>query len=239
VSAASPDDPAPRQRVDLNADLGEEVTDDAGLLAVVTSANVACGYHAGSVEIMRQVCAEAARLGVSIGAQVSYDDRENFGRVAHDVAGDVLREQVADQVGLLSAVAAREGVAVRYVKPHGALYHRVAVDNEQAAAVLVGSGDLPVLGLPSSVILELAREAGRRVWHEGFPDRAYTPEGGLVARSEPGAVLTDSTAIATRAVHLAPEVDSVCVHGDTPGAVRHADAVRRALEAAGYSLRGL
>src|SRR5690349_7233099 len=109
--------------VDLNADLGEEVTDDAGLLAVVTSANVACGFHAGTPAIMRSVCAEAARLGVVVGAQVSYCDRENFGRVAQDVEHDLLRDQVAEQVGVLAEIARAEGVEVRYVKPHGALYH--------------------------------------------------------------------------------------------------------------------
>src|SRR3954470_15670958 len=116
--------------IDLNADLGEEVTDDAALLRIVTSANVACGYHAGTAEIMRAVCEQAAELGVSVGAQVSYDDRAHFGRVARDVAPEVLRDQVADQVGTLSAIATAAGTDVRYVKPHGALYHRVIDDEE-------------------------------------------------------------------------------------------------------------
>ena len=229
--------------VDLNADLGEEVTDDAALLAVVTSANVACGYHAGTPAIMRAVCEEAARLGVSIGAQVSYADRENFGRVELEVAAAVLREQVADQVGTLSEIAVSCGVSVRYVKPHGALYHRVVHDPEQATAVLAGSGELPVLGLPGGLLLALAERSGRPVLHEGFPDRAYLADGGLVPRTEPGAVLTDAAAIAARAVELAsqetPALHSLCVHGDTPGAVAHAHAVRRSLEAAGFGLRGL
>jgi len=231
------------RHVDLNADLGEEVTDDAALLAVVTSANVACGYHAGSTAIMRAVCEEAARLGVSVGAQVSYADRENFGRVELDVDVEVLREQVADQVGTLAEIAVSCGIEVRYVKPHGALYHRVVHDEGQAAAVLAGSGALPVLGLPGGLLLSLAEDIGRRVLHEGFPDRAYTPEGGLLPRSEPGAVLTDAETIALRAVELAlqdsPALHSLCVHGDTPGAVAHAHAVRRSLEAAGFGLRGL
>jgi UPF0271 protein len=224
--------------VDLNADLGEEVTDDDALLAVVTSANVACGYHAGNAGIMRAVCSRAAELGVSVGAQVSYDDRANFGRVALDVPPDVLREQVADQVGTLEAIASSSGSSVRYVKPHGALYHRTIDDPEQAAAVLAGSGSLPVLGMPGE-LLSQAAAAGRSVLREGFPDRAYGPDGRLVARTEPGAVLTDGDLIASRAVELAGSVDSVCVHGDTPGAVAHAHAVRRALEAAGWTLRGL
>jgi UPF0271 protein len=192
---------------------------------------------------MRAVCEEAARLGVSVGAQVSYADRENFGRVELDVSAEVLREQVTDQVGTLSEIAVSCGTVVRYVKPHGALYHRVVRDEEQAAAVLAGSGSLPVLGLPGGLLLALAAGAGRHVLHEGFPDRAYAEDGGLVPRGEPGAVLTDAEAIAVRAVELAlqesPALHSLCVHGDTPGAVAHAHAVRRSLEAAGFGLRGL
>jgi len=225
-----------RPRIDLNADLGEEITDDEALLAVVTSANVACGYHAGSRAVMRAVCAEAARLGVALGAQVSYDDRENFGRVHRDVPYAELREQVADQVGSLAEVAAAEGVAVSYVKPHGALYHRVLDDEEQARAVLDGSGALPVLGMPGA-FLRIAADAGRAVFHEGFPDRRYAGDGRLLPRSEPGAVVEDSDGVVTQALALADRVDSVCVHGDTPGAVGHAVAVRRSLEAAGFELR--
>lgn len=222
--------------IDLNADLGEEITDDAGLLAVVTSANVACGYHAGTPATMRAVCADAVRRGVAVGAQVSYDDREHFGRVEHDVAAETLREQVADQVGVLDAIAREEGTRVVYLKPHGALYHRVARDPEQARAVLAGSADLPVLGMSGSLLLELARVGGRRVVHEGFPDRGYTDEGGLLPRDQPGAVLEDSDEIARRAVELADSVGSLCVHGDSPGAVGHARAVRAALEGSGYRL---
>ena len=230
-----PDPDVSGATVDLNADLGEEVTDDAALLAVVTSANVACGYHAGSAAIMRAVCEEAARRGVAIGAQVSYDDRASFGRVARDVVPDLLREQVADQVGVLSAIAAAAGTSVRYLKPHGALYHRVLEDEEQAAAVLAGSGALPVLGM-GGVLLEQARAAGRAVFHEGFPDRGYGADGRLVPRSEPGALVEDEDAIVAQALRLAAQVDSVCLHGDSPGAVAHAVAVRRALAAAGYEL---
>lgn len=230
--------------VDLNADLGEEVTDDVGLLAVVSSASVACGYHAGTPQTMRAVCAEAARRGVSIGAQVSYADRENFGRVAQDLPSAVLTAQIADQVGTLSEIALSEGVSVRYVKPHGALYHRVIDDEEQAAAVLAGTSALPVLGFPGSALLRLASTAGRPVFREAFADRAYTVAGRLKSRAEPGSVLTQPPAIAAHAVELAaqaksPRVDSICVHGDTPGAVGSANAVRSALEAAGWTLRGL
>jgi UPF0271 protein len=225
--------------VDLNADLGEEVTDDAALIAVVTSANVACGYHAGTTATMRTVCAEAVRRGVSIGAQVSYDDRPNFGRVAREVPTDVLREQVADQVGRLSDIAEAEGGRVRYLKPHGALYHRVHHDGDQAEGVLRGSGDLPVLGMPGSLLLDLARGAGRGTWHEGFPDRGYDADGRLLPRDRPGALVGDVDEVAANAVRLAAVVDSVCVHGDSPGAVTSATAVRRALETAGYLVQRL
>ena len=230
--------PVVGRRIDLNADLGEEVTDDAALLLVVSSANVACGYHAGSAETMRSVCARAAELGVSVGAQVSYDDRPNFGRVPVEVAPDVLRDQVADQVGTLSAIAQEAGTEVRYVKPHGALYHRVIDDAEQAGAVLAGSADLPVLGMPGA-LLEAAEAAGRRVVLEGFADRGYGSDGRLLPRSAPGALLEDPDEVAAHAARLAPAVDSICVHGDSPQAVRAATAVRRALESAGWTLQGL
>jgi UPF0271 protein len=229
--------PAERRRpVDLNADLGEEVTDDAGLLTVVTSANVACGFHAGTPAIMRAVCAEAVARGVAVGAQVSYRDRENFGRVAHDVEHDVLRDEVAEQVTVLGEIAEAEGTRVRYVKPHGALYHRVTDDPEQAHAVLAGSGQLAVLGFPGSRLLALAADAGRATYDEGFPDRGYA-DGRLVTRGRPGALLESLDEIAAQAVGLASAVASLCVHGDSPGAVEHARVVRRALEAADYSLR--
>ncbi|NYD59341.1 UPF0271 protein [Nocardioides marinisabuli] len=231
--------------VDLNADLGEEVTDDVVLLGVVTSANLACGYHAGSPAIMRAVCEEAARRGVSVGAQVSYADREHFGRRPLDVAADLLREQVADQVGTLAEIASAAGTTVRYLKPHGALYHRTMDDPEQAQAVLEGSGDLPVLGMPG-VLLDLAAGRGRTVRHEGFPDRGYAADGRLVDRSEPGALLEGPEEVAAQALRLlreppggVVELASLCVHGDSPGAVEHARAVRAALEDAGWTLRGL
>lgn len=227
------------QTIDLNADLGEGVTDDAGLLAVVTSANVACGYHAGDEAIMRAVCSEAARRQVAVGAQVSYADRENFGRRHLDVPFETLREQVAHQVGLLDEIARSCGTQVSYLKPHGALYNRVVHDEDQARAVLEGSGDLPVLGLPGSVFLQIAAAFGREVHREGFPDRAYTRDGRLVPRDQPGAVHHEPSVIAERALEMARSgaVASVCVHGDSPSAVHSAAEVRRTLELAGLSLR--
>jgi UPF0271 protein len=226
-------------RIDLNADLGEGVTDDEGLLEVVTSANLACGFHAGDEDTMRAVCESAAERGVVVGAQVSYRDRENFGRRHMDVASDVLTQWVTEQVELLTRIAKESGTQVAYLKPHGALYNRVVDDEEQAAAVLRGSGSLPVLGLPTSAILRLAESAGRTGVREGFPDRGYTAEGRLVPRDQPGALVEGVEAIATNAVEMARagEVQSLCVHGDSPGAVEAAKAVREALGKAGYGVR--
>jgi len=225
-------------RVDLNADLGEGVTDDPGLLQVVTSANVACGFHAGDVDTMRAVCELAAERGVVIGAQVSYLDRDGFGRRQMEVAGAVLTQWVAEQVTLLDEVARAAGTGVSYVKPHGALYNRVVSDPDQAAAVLAGSGSLPVLGLPSSEILRLARANGRLTGSEAFPDRGYTAQGTLIPRGQPGALVAEITDIASNAVAMATQqqVHSVCVHGDSAQAVAAARAVRTALEGAGFRL---
>ena len=189
--------------IDLNADLGEGVTDDEGLLAVVTSANLACGFHAGDEVTMRAVCRSAARRGVVVGAQVSYRDREGFGRRPIEVDPDVLTAWVAEQVALLEGIARESGLEVAYVKPHGALYNRVVEDEEQAAAVLAGSGSLPVLGLPASAILRLAERAGRVAVPEGFPDRGYTDDGRLVPRDQPGALVAGAEEIAANAVGMA------------------------------------
>lgn len=226
-------------RIDLNADLGEGVTDDPALLAVVTSANLACGFHAGSADVMREVCERAAVAGVVIGAQVSYLDREGFGRRAMDVEAAVLTAWVREQVQELTEIAAVAGIPVSYVKAHGALYNRIAEDAEQAAAFLAGSADLPVLGLPGSTVLALASAAGREAVGEGFPDRGYTAVGKLLSRSEPGALVTEPAQVASNAVELAarPQIRTVCVHGDSPGAVVTATAVRAALLDAGYDLR--
>lgn len=223
--------------VDLNADLGEGVTDDDGLLGVVSSANVACGFHAGDAATMRRVCAEAARRGVRIGAQVSYQDLEGFGRRDMDVPRDRLAADVLYQIGALAAFG-----EVAYVKPHGALYNRVVHDDAQARAVVEAvkawRAPLPLMGLPGSRVLALAREAGLQAIEEGFADRAYTPEGRLVPRSQPGAVIADPADAAQRAVALARSgaVRSLCVHGDTPGAVAMALRVRAELERAGIAI---
>lgn len=226
-------------RIDLNADLGEGVTDDDALLEVVTSANVACGFHAGDADVMRAVCERAAALGVIVGAQVSYADREGFGRRRMDVEPDLLTAWVAEQVTTLTEIAAAAGTVVAFVKPHGALYNRVVDDEAQASAVLAGSGPLPVVGLPGSAVLRLAVGAGRETVPEGFPDRGYTPEGRLVPRDQPGALVEDPVMIAANAVDLAGSgtVRTLCLHGDSPGAVAAAYEVRAALRSAGYGVR--
>jgi UPF0271 protein len=242
--------------IDLNADLGEgfgrwRLTDDEQLLSVVTSANVACGFHAGDAATMRRVCELAAERGVRIGAQVSYRDLAGFGRRAMDVPSGELTAEVAYQIGALEVFARAAGSRVAYVKPHGALYNRVVHDEEQAAAVvdgvlLAGTG-LPVLGLPSSRFLKIAERAGLPVVAEAFADRAYTGEGTLVPRSQEGAVIAEADAVVERSLGLARSgvvvslsgervpvrARSLCLHGDTPGAVGLARRVRARLESAG------
>ncbi|MBE1537948.1 LamB/YcsF family protein [Actinomadura algeriensis] len=243
--------------IDINADLGEgfgiwELGDDLALLDVITSANVACGFHAGDPLIMRRVCAAAVERGVTIGAQVSYRDLAGFGRREMDVAAPELTAEVLYQLAALDGIARAEGGRVAYVKPHGALYNRVARDEVQARAVAEAvrayDASLPLLTLPGSAVHEVAE--GLTVVAECFADRAYTASGRLVSRREPGAVVHDAGEVVRRAVRMAVDggvvaVDgaevalrarSMCVHGDTPGAVALARAVRAALADAGVAL---
>lgn len=242
--------------IDLNADLGEgfgrwTLTDDEELLSVVTSANVACGFHAGDAATMRRVCELAAARGVRIGAQVSYRDLAGFGRRSMDVPAAELAAEVAYQIGALEVFARAAGSRVAYVKPHGALYNRVVRDEEQAAAVVEGvllaSAELPVLGLPGSRLHEAAALAGLPVVGEAFGDRAYRADGTLLPRGQEGAVVTDPGEVVERAVSMARfgvvtarcgqavavRARSLCLHGDTPGAVGLARLVRERLESSG------
>ncbi|WP_412866810.1 LamB/YcsF family protein [Cellulomonas sp. 179-A 9B4 NHS] len=248
--------------IDLNADLGEgdgpwrlEPPADDALLDLVSSANVATGYHGGDAVTMAATCAAAVVRGVAVGAHPSYDDREGFGRRRLDVPADVLRTQVVHQVGGLVAVARAVGARVTHVKPHGALYNAVVHDEAQAGAVvdavLAVDPALAVLGLPGSRVLELAARAGLLTVVEAFVDRGYAPDGTLVPRDRPGALVTDPAEAAERAVRMAVEgvvtaVDgtpvtlrpaSLCVHSDTPGAVTLARAVRSALAGVGVEVR--
>lgn len=248
------------RRIDLNADLGEgfgvwRLGDDDALLGVVSSANVACGFHAGDPLTMRRVCGRAAAAGVAVGAQVSYRDLAGFGRRFIDVEPAELAADVLYQLAALDGIARAAGTRVSYVKPHGALYNAAVTHEGQAQAVvdavLAFDRRLPVLGLPGSALLRSAEAAGMRPVAEGFADRGYTPEGRLVPRREPGALVEDPAAVAERAVRMATDgvvvavdgtallmpVESVCVHGDTPGAADLARAVRTALTAAGVGVR--
>ncbi|ANR91993.1 LamB/YcsF family protein [Mycobacterium avium] len=246
--------------IDLNADLGEgfgvwRLGDDDAMLGIVSSANVACGFHAGDPAGLLRVCRSAAECGVRVGAQVSYRDLAGFGRRFIDVAADELLADVVYQIGALQAIAHAAGSSVCYVKPHGALYNTIVTHTAQAAAVaeavrLVDPG-LPVLGMAGSVFFDEAARRGLRVVAEAFADRAYRQDGRLVSRREPGAVLADPAAIAERVLamvdtgvvtavdgtRLALSVESVCVHGDSPGAVQIATAVRDRLRAAGVEIR--
>ncbi len=224
-------------RIDLNADVAES-PDDLALLDVVTSANVCCGAYAGGEELMLDACERAVERGVVVGAQVGYPDREGFGRRPQEPTDDELVATLREQLDLLAEVADAVGARVAYVKPHGALYNTVVHDERQAAAVVdaVAPYGLPLLGLPGAASLRLAATDGLQVVTEGFADRAYTPDGLLVPRSEPGAVLTAVDAVADQALRLAPQVDSLCVHGDSPGALDLARAVRDALVDAGHEV---
>ncbi|HWM15131.1 MAG TPA: 5-oxoprolinase subunit PxpA [Microbacterium sp.] len=244
--------------IDLNADLGETVggaptADDEAMFAVISSASIACGGHAGDAASLRTSVDRALRFGVAVGAHPSYPDRANFGRVAVSIAPEELTATVLEQLTALVDA----GADVRYVKPHGALYHAVTVDRAQADAVvaavaLVGARlgrPLAVLGLHGE-IERAARTAHLPFVREAFLDRGYLPDGSLVARGEPGALLHDPDAVAARAVRLVRdgvveavdgtrvrvEAASLCVHGDSPDAVGMARAVRAALDAEGITV---
>ena len=245
--------------MDLNADLGEgfgpwRMGDDEALLELVTSANVACGFHAGDPIIMRRVCAWAADRGVAVGAQVGYRDLAGFGRRRIDYEPAELRDDIIYQIAALEGFCRLQGERVRYVKPHGALYNTAAVDVWQASAIVAAVTDydrtLPILCLPGSTLATVADGAGIPVVAEGFADRAYRADGTLVPRGQPGAVLSDVDIVVARAFRMAtagevetPDgtivpstVDSLCLHGDTPGAVELTRRVREALLAAGVRL---
>lgn len=209
----------------------------------MTSANVACGFHAGDAREMREACAAAVAAGAAIGAHVSYRDREGFGRRALPVDAATVAAETAEQIEALAEAAAAVGGRVGYLKPHGALYHRAGGDRACAEALAAAAreardGPLAVLGFPGSALLDYALEAGLVAVAEGFADRGYAADGSLLPRGGPGAVL-DAEAAARQAVALAAAagVRSLCVHGDTPGAGALAARVREALEEAGVELR--
>jgi UPF0271 protein len=232
--------------VDLNADVGEGAAADAALILLVTSVNVACGFHAGDAQTMRAACEAAGAAGAVIGAHVSYRDPDGFGRRALPVDTATVAADAAEQIEALHAAATSVGGRVAYVKPHGALYHRASSDRECAVA-LVGAataarpGPLAVVGFPGSALLACAHEAGLLAVPEGFADRAYAPDGTLVSRTESGAML-EGEAAARQALALAEGrfggvVRSICVHSDTADAAALAERVRATLVSAGVELR--
>jgi UPF0271 protein len=240
--------------IDINSDMGESFGSyrmgaDEDLLGQVTSANIACGFHAGDPRTMDATVALAAARGVTIGAHVSYPDLVGFGRRHLRVSAEELITDVLYQIGALEAFCRRHGTAVRYVKAHGALYNDLAEDEGLAGAladaVLAYHGDLAVLVLAGSPAAGILDDRGIRVIREGFADRGYTAAGRLVPRSRPGAVLTEPATVAERGWRIATgaaieaddgsplvlDVESLCVHGDTPGAVALAQALREVLTA--------
>jgi 5-oxoprolinase (ATP-hydrolysing) subunit A len=245
--------------VDLNADLGEgfgawRMGDDEALLRLVTSANVACGFHAGDAVTMRRVTEWAADRGVAIGAQVGYRDLAGFGRRRIDYDLAELRDDIIYQMAALDGFCRLHGERVRYVKPHGALYNTAAVDVWQASAIIAAIVDydrsLPVLCLPGSTLFASATQAGLRAVAEGYADRAYALDGTLVPRGQPGSILSDVDVVASRALQMATTgsveasdatvipcvIESLCLHGDTPGAVDLARRVRETLASGGVTL---
>jgi 5-oxoprolinase (ATP-hydrolysing) subunit A len=246
--------------MDLNSDLGESfgswrLGDDAAMLDVVSSANIACGFHAGDPRTLLATCERAAERGVTIGAQVGYRDLPGFGRRFVDYETDDLIADVLYQIGALDGLARVAGARVRYVKPHGALYNAIVHHEQQAGAVVEAvrryDPELAVLGLPGSAFLRLAEANGLRTVREAFADRGYRSDGTLVPRRQEGAVLRDAERVAARMARLVTEgtliaadgtmitvhAESICVHGDTPGAVTMARAVREALRAQGVPLK--
>ena len=247
------------QSIDLNADLGEgfgrwTLGDDEALLDIVTSANVACGFHAGDPATMHRICRAAVERGVAIGAQVGYRDLAGFGRRRIEYDLGELRDDVLYQIGALAGFCRVAGGRVGYLKPHGALYNTAAVHEGQASAVVAAvrayDSALPVLCQPGSVLARLASEAGLTVVGEGFADRGYRADGTLMPRSAEGALIHEPAEVVAKAVRMAVEgvvetvggevvpcaVASICVHGDTPGAVELAGRVRAGLLAAGRTV---
>jgi UPF0271 protein len=242
------------RNIDLNADLAEDVGDDAAMMALVSSASIACGAHAGGPEAMFAALLAARRHGVVAGAHPGYADRANFGRVEVAMTLEAISRMVAYQVGAACGVAALAVCRIAYVKPHGALYNLAASDAEVARAVCraVRAVDprLALLCLSGSVCEKVARDMGLPVASEIFADRAYGPDGTLVPRSQPGAVIHDPGAVVSRVcdmlrrgcvtaidgTELPLAMDSLCLHGDTPGAVALARSLRAAIEAEGWRI---
>lgn len=249
-------------RIDLNSDLGEsfgtwQLGDDGALMPVITSANVACGFHAGDPGVMRRTVELALAHGVAVGAHPGFQDLAGFGRREMRCSPREVEDLVVYQVGALAAIAAAQGVRLQHVKAHGALYNMACADENLAAAIARAAAsidrELVLFGLPGSALLQEGRKSGLRVAAEVFADRAYLTNGSLAPRSQPGSVIHDSDTVVARAVRMARErtvvtvegdtipleADTLCVHGDTPGAAGLARAIRTALEASGIQVQSL
>lgn len=241
-------------QIDLNADVGEGIGDDEGVLPLVSSANIACGFHAGNPLQMRTTVQFSRKHGVAVGAHPGFQDLEGFGRRDMRVSTAELENLVAYQIGALAGVAAVEGVRLSHVKPHGALYNMAARDAAMADAVARAiravDASLVLFALSGSQLVAAGQQAGLRVASEVFADRGYRPDGSLAPRGTPGAVITDAAEVARRAVYMAArqtvwafdgtavsvKADTICIHGDTPGAAALARAVREALASAGIEV---
>ena len=243
------------RQLDLNADVGEgDAQTDEALLQLVTSANVACGFHAGDAQSMRSTVALAMRNGVAVGAHPGFNDRKGFGRRPQQLADEEIRELVLTQLGALDAIARAEGARLHHVKPHGALYHQAETDGALAvaivAAIRVFDPSLRLVGRAGSAMEAAARAAAHLFTAEAFADRRYSADGRLLPRSQAGAVLTDPEAVARQVRSLVTDGEVVasdgsrvvvsfgtlCVHGDTPGAVTLARRIRQELDALGVSV---
>lgn len=229
--------------IDLNADLGEGGSEDEALLGLVSSANIACGGHAGDEETMRRSIRWAMAAGAAIGAHPSYEDREHFGRRAIVLPLEVITELVVKQVGELAAIAAEEGAALHHVKPHGALYHQAGRDAAMAAAVVKGvhhvSPDLFLFAQPGSELALAGERAGLIICTEGFADRRYRDDGTLMPRGEPGAVIKDVSDAVAQAMDLISQgkMETLCVHGDGATATAILRELRARLDAEGVVVR--
>jgi len=231
--------------IDLNCDLGEDIGNDEAIMPYITSANIACGFHAGDEHTMRETLRLAKRFGVNVGAHPSWNDRENFGRKEMDVSSEEAEKLIFEQIQILAATAKEEGVTLTHVKPHGALYNQSAKDielaNAIARAVKASGVDLVLVGLAGSRSIEAGREMGIRVAAEGFPDRGYNADGSLMSRLLPGAVIESPEDVARHAIELVKtgKMDTLCLHGDHPNAAENAKLLREVLEKNGVMVRGL
>jgi UPF0271 protein len=240
-ASETPNHAVPRV-IDLSADVGEGCPNDWILLDdLVTSASVACGAHAGGPEEIRQTLCYARDRGVTIGAHPGYPDREHFGRREQALSTDAVTALILEQVSFLADLAAEVGVAVRFLKPHGALYNQAQRQNAIAHGVVDAAAELglPLLGQPDTLLKGWAVGQGVRYIAEGFPDRRYRADGSLVPRSEPDAILHDPAEMGSQAFRLIARgrVATLCIHGDDPRAVENARLVRQVLEAAGFAVR--